>query len=89
MGPSSTSAAGPLLSLLAVCCAALLFREARAYSGTVPIFPDVAAGKKQEAAKAYEMQCKRRFVRAPGFNRDDVVKRRTDNFDGTLVRTAV
>ncbi|CAM9755231.1 unnamed protein product [Pylaiella littoralis] len=60
MGPSSTPAVGPLLSLLAVCCAALLFREARAYSGTVPIFPDVAAGKKQEAAKAYEMQCKRR-----------------------------
>lgn len=50
--------------LLAVCCAALLLREARAYSGTVPIFPDVAAGKKQEAAKAYELQCKRRLVGA-------------------------
>ncbi len=32
-----------------------------AYSGTVPLFPDVQQAEKEAAARAYQRQCKRRY----------------------------
>ncbi|CAM9507339.1 unnamed protein product [Hapterophycus canaliculatus] len=55
---SSTSKCS--LLILAVCCGSAAVLRASAYSGTVPIFPDVAAGKKKAAAAAFELQCKKR-----------------------------
>ncbi|CAM9738582.1 unnamed protein product [Ectocarpus sp. 6 AP-2014] len=48
------------LLLAATAAFSIIPQETRAYSGTVPIFPDIAAGKSKAAAVAYEAQCRKR-----------------------------
>ncbi|CAN0092586.1 unnamed protein product [Ectocarpus fasciculatus] len=49
-----------VLLLVATAAFSSLPPPVTAYSGTVPIFPDIAAGKSKAAAVAYETQCRTR-----------------------------
>lgn len=62
---TGTSTSTRLLLVATAAVFSILPLPTESYSGTVPIFPDIAAGKSKAAAVAYEAQCRRRYGNTP------------------------